>query len=77
MEELMKNRTSIVVTQRLTTLVAADMIILMKRGKIVDIGSHEELLQRCADYQFMCQHLPMAESMGVCQDIDILEGGAK
>jgi len=77
MEELMKNRTSIVVTQRLTTLVAADIIILMKRGEIVDIGSHEELLQRCADYQFMCQHLPMAESMRVYQDIDVLEGGAK
>lgn len=77
MEELMKDRTSIVVTQRLTTLVAADIIILMKRGEIVDIGSHEELLQRCADYQFMCQHLPMAESMGVKRDIDVLEGGSK
>ena len=77
MEELMKDRTSIVVTQRLTTLVAADIIILMKRGEIVDIGSHGELLERCDDYQFMCQHLPMAESMGVCQDIDVLEGGAK
>ncbi|MCG3221242.1 MAG: ABC transporter ATP-binding protein, partial [Candidatus Heimdallarchaeota archaeon] len=77
MEELMKERTSIVVTQRLTTLVAADIIILMKRGKIVDIGSHDELLQRCTDYQFMCQHLPMAESMGVCRDIDVAEGGSK
>jgi ATP-binding cassette subfamily B protein len=77
MDELMKERTSIVVTQRLTTLVAADIIILMKRGEIVDIGSHEELLQRCADYQFMCQHLPMAESMGVCKDIDVSEGGSK
>ncbi len=77
MEELMKDRTSIVVTQRLTTLVAADMIILMKRGEIVDIGSHDELLLRCLDYQFMCQHLPMAESMGVCNDIDVATGGAK
>jgi ATP-binding cassette subfamily B protein len=77
MDELMKNRTSIVVTQRLTTLVAADIIILMKRGEIVDIGSHDELLQRCADYQFMCQHLPMAESLGVCRDIDVVEGGGK
>lgn len=62
-EELMKDRTSIVVTQRLTTLVAADMIILMKRGEIVDIGNHEELLKRCPDYQFMYQHLPIAEGV--------------
>ncbi len=77
MEELMKDRTSIVVTQRLTTLVAADLIILMKKGKIVDIGYHEDLLKRCPEYQFMCQHLPMADSMGICQDIDIVEGGEK
>ena len=77
MEELMKDRTSIVVTQRLTTLVAADLIILMKRGEIVDIGSHDELLQRCEDYQFMCQHLPMAESMGVCSEVDVAVGGSK
>ncbi|MHA1205101.1 MAG: ABC transporter ATP-binding protein [Candidatus Heimdallarchaeaceae archaeon] len=72
MEELMKGRTSVVVTQRLTTLVEADMIILMKKGKVVDIGTHEELLSRCEEYQFMCKHLPInnglepsvAESVG-------------
>ena len=75
MEELMKDRTSIVVTQRLTTLVAADMIILMKKGEIVDIGKHEELIKRCPDYQFMCQHLPMANSIGTREEVEILEGG--
>jgi len=75
-EELMKDRTSIVVTQRLTTLVAADMIILMKRGEIVDIGSHEELLKRCTDYQFMCQHLPIAEGVGTSSSIDSKKGGS-
>ncbi|TET80243.1 MAG: ABC transporter ATP-binding protein [Candidatus Heimdallarchaeota archaeon] len=77
MEELMKDRTSIVVTQRLTTLVASDLIILMKRGEVVDIGTHSELLQRCPDYQFMCQHLPMSESLGACRDVDVAEGGRK
>ena len=77
MEELMKGRTSIVVTQRLTTLVAADLIILMKKGKVVDIGHHDALLKRCPDYQFMCQHLPMAVSMGISQEIDVAEGGGK
>ncbi len=77
MEELMKDRTSIVVTQRLTTLVAADLIILMKRGEVVDIGTHSELLQRCTDYQFMCQHLPMSESLGILEDATSDEGGLK
>ncbi len=75
MEELMKGRTSIVVTQRLTTLVSADLIILMKRGEVVDIGSHSELIKRCSDYQFMCQHLPIAEGDNVCSDTVSIEGG--
>lgn len=69
MDELMKDRTSIVVTQRLTTLVAADMIILMKKGRIVDIGSHTELLERCQDYQFMCQHLPITNGSVASNDV--------
>ena len=75
MEELMKNRTSIVVTQRLTTLVAADMIILMKKGKVVDIGHHKELIQRCSDYQFMCQHLPIAQNSAGSDLTDAISGG--
>ena len=71
----MKNRTSIVVTQRLTTLVAADMIILMKKGKVVDIGHHKELIQRCSDYQFMCQHLPIAQSSAGSDLTDAISGG--
>lgn len=61
MEELMKDRTSIVVTQRITTLVEADMIIVLDKGKVVDIGKHEELLSRCPEYQFMCKYLPVIE----------------
>ncbi|MHA1304555.1 MAG: ABC transporter ATP-binding protein [Candidatus Heimdallarchaeaceae archaeon] len=75
MEELMKGRTSIVVTQRLTTLVEADMIILMKKGEIVDIGTHNELINRCPEYQFMCQHLPLAEGIKACSDASMEVGG--
>jgi ATP-binding cassette subfamily B protein len=74
-EELMKDRTSIVVTQRLTTLVAADIIILMKKGEIVDIGTHKELLERCPDYQFMCKHLPMVDGVGTSGCNDTTKGG--
>ncbi len=75
MDELMKDRTSIVVTQRLTTLVAADLIILMRRGEVIDIGNHIELIQRCPDYQFMCQHLPIANGDNICSDSVSSEGG--
>ncbi|MEQ3690515.1 MAG: ABC transporter ATP-binding protein, partial [Flavobacterium sp.] len=42
---LTKGRTSIVIAHRLATIVNADTIIVMDKGKIVEKGSHNELLQ--------------------------------
>ncbi|MCK5185062.1 MAG: ATP-binding cassette domain-containing protein, partial [Candidatus Heimdallarchaeota archaeon] len=63
MEELIKGRTSIVVTQRLSTLVDSDLIIFLDKGKIIDIGSHNELLRRCEEYQFMISLLPVGSQL--------------
>ena len=43
-ENLMKNRTSIVIAHRLSTVRRADVIIVIDEGRIVESGSHEELL---------------------------------
>lgn len=64
MEELIRGRTSIIVTQRLSTLAEADMIVLLRKGKVLDIGTHDELLTRCEEYQFMCAHLPKTNNTG-------------
>ena len=42
----MENRTTFVVAHRLTTIKNTDKIVLLDDGKIIDIGQHEELLQR-------------------------------
>lgn len=63
MAELIKGRTSIVVTQRLSTLVDSDLIIFLDKGKIIDIGSHDELLRRCEEYQFMISLLPVGSQL--------------
>ena len=42
--EITKNRTSIVIAHRLATIKSADMIIVMDQGKIVEKGTHNELL---------------------------------
>jgi len=63
MEELIKGRTSIIVTQRLSTLVSSDIIIFLDKGEVVDMGSHEELLQRCPQYQFMLSYLPSSSEI--------------
>jgi ABC-type multidrug transport system fused ATPase/permease subunit len=48
--ELMKNRTNIVIAHRLSTILGSDRIAVMRYGKIVDIGTHQELLGRCRLY---------------------------
>jgi len=45
LENLMKNRTSIVIAHRLSTVIGADRILVMEGGSIVAQGRHEELLQ--------------------------------
>ncbi|MBN1329901.1 MAG: ABC transporter ATP-binding protein [Candidatus Heimdallarchaeota archaeon] len=63
MEELIKGRTSIIVTQRLSTLVESDVIIFLDKGRMIDIGTHTELIQRCPEYQFMISLLPMGKQI--------------
>ncbi len=46
----MAGRTTFIVAHRLSTISLADEIVVMERGRIVDRGTHEELLERCALY---------------------------
>ena len=49
-EELMKGRTSFIVAHRLSTIKTADMILVMKDGKIIETGDHETLLEKDGSY---------------------------
>ena len=44
-EHLMKGRTSFIIAHRLSTIVHADLILVMKKGKIVEQGTHSELMR--------------------------------
>lgn len=45
MDKLLKNRTSFIIAHRLSTIVNADLILVMKDGRIVESGNHNELLE--------------------------------
>ncbi len=46
LDKLMQGRTSFVIAHRLSTIMKADRIVVLENGIIVDVGSHEELLER-------------------------------
>lgn len=50
LENLMKNRTSLVIAHRLSTIKNADVICVMHKGKIVEQGTHDELLVKEGQY---------------------------
>ena len=45
LEQLMKNRTTLVVAHRLSTIQNADLIYVMKQGQVIESGTHEALLK--------------------------------
>ncbi len=50
LENMMQNRTSIVIAHRLSTIQKADLIVVMQKGKIVEQGTHEELIAANGTY---------------------------
>lgn len=53
LDELMKGRTTFVVAHRLSTIIGADKIVVMKDGQIQEVGKHEELLQKMGLYEHL------------------------
>jgi ATP-binding cassette subfamily B protein len=53
LRRIAEGRTIISISHRLAMLIKADAIVVLERGKVYDIGTHEELLQRCDIYKHL------------------------
>jgi ATP-binding cassette subfamily B protein/subfamily B ATP-binding cassette protein MsbA len=50
LEHLMKGRTTFVIAHRLSTVRSADMIVVLKKGQVVETGTHDQLIQTGGEY---------------------------
>ena len=63
LDKLMKDRTTLIIAHRLATVVHADRIVVMEQGKLMDQGTHQQLMkssdlyQRLSELQFNVRHV--------------------
>ncbi|MGF1732584.1 ABC transporter transmembrane domain-containing protein [Photobacterium kasasachensis] len=55
LNELMENRTTLIIAHRLSTVIHADIIVLLDQGRIVARGTHSQLLEESTLYQRLCE----------------------
>lgn len=60
LEKMMKNRTSLVIAHRLSTIKKADLIVVMQEGKIIEQGTHKELLGKNGMYKKLVEMQSLA-----------------
>ena len=74
--EAMAGRTTFVIAHRLSTVSLADEVVVMDGGRIVDRGTHEELLAGCGFYREIAEH-GLADSVFLQRDLEQREEVAR
>ncbi|MBI6609511.1 multidrug ABC transporter ATP-binding protein, partial [Pseudomonas viridiflava] len=73
LDEMMQGKTVIAIAHRLSTIAAMDRLIVMDNGRIIEQGTHSELLERNGTYARLWQHQSggfLGEDQGVAEVMD-------
>jgi len=76
LKEAMEGRTTFIIAHRLSTVSLADEVIVMDAGRIVDRGTHAELLDGCSFYREIAEH-GLADSVFLQRDLEQREEMAR
>jgi ABC-type multidrug transport system fused ATPase/permease subunit len=76
LREVMDGRTTFIIAHRLSTVSLADEVIVMDGGRIVDRGTHAELLEGCSFYREIAEH-GLADSVFLQRDLEQREEVAR
>jgi len=76
LREAMAGRTTLIIAHRLSTISLADEVVVMDGGRIVDRGTHDELLAGCSFYREIAEH-GLADSVFLQRDLEEREEMAK
>ena len=69
LREVMAGRTTFIIAHRLSTVSLADEVVVLDGGRIVDRGSHAELLESCGFYREIAEH-GLADSVFLQRDLE-------
>ncbi len=76
LREVMEGRTTFIIAHRLSTISLADEIVVIDGGRIVDRGTHDELMKRCSFYAEIAE-FGLADSVFLQRDLEEREEVAK
>ena len=76
LQEVMEGRTTFVIAHRLSTVALADEVVVLDGGRIVDRGTHAELMEGCGFYREIAEH-GLADSVFLQRDLESREEMAR
>ncbi len=65
LEKVRKGKTTLIIAHRISTIKDADKIIIVDEGKVIDVGTHNELMARCSFYKDMVERQKLEEEIEV------------